>query len=208
MVKNDSWYQSTLAFVQARHQGRVDKLGGWPDYQHFERVADRLIRLFPQATQAQVQAALLHDALEPKGCSIEELLAHGVTAEAIAIIHHISLPQDGRSYLAYIQDLRAVETSQQSRSNSRTIWTRLNLRDPDGRRVRDICLRRAMIRRASCCRKGLPLAARRALLNELLPVAVSACPEESRRPIDGLGCDEPPAVTEVDPGFRTVWRLG
>ena len=52
-----------------------------------------------------MQAALLHDALEPKGCSIEELLAHGVTAEAIAIIHHISLPQDGRSYLAYIQDL-------------------------------------------------------------------------------------------------------
>ena len=37
-IKSKSWYQSTLAFVQKRHHGRVDKLG-WPYYQHFERVA-------------------------------------------------------------------------------------------------------------------------------------------------------------------------
>lgn len=105
-IKGESWYQSTLVFVQKRHLGQVDKLG-WPYYQHFERVADRLVRLFPQATQAQVQAALLHDAAEPQGCPVEDLQAHGVIPEAIAIIRRISLPQDGRSYLAYIEDLAA-----------------------------------------------------------------------------------------------------
>jgi (p)ppGpp synthase/HD superfamily hydrolase len=103
-VKSEAWYQKTLAFVQKRHSGKVDKLG-WPYYQHFERVADRLIRLFPQATPAQVQAALLHDALEPGECSIEDLQAESIAHEAIAIIQRISLPQDGRTYLEYVRDL-------------------------------------------------------------------------------------------------------
>jgi (p)ppGpp synthase/HD superfamily hydrolase len=103
-VKSESWYKSTLAFVRKRHHGKVDKLG-WPYYQHFERVADRLIRLFPEASQAQVQAALLHDALEPEESSIEELQAAGIVPEAIAIIRLISLPQDGRTYLEYVRDL-------------------------------------------------------------------------------------------------------
>ena len=106
-VKSQSWYKSTLAFVQKRHHGKVDNLG-WPYYQHFERVADRLIRLFPEATQAQVQAALLHDALEPGECSVEELQSAGIVPEAIAIIRRISLPQDGRSYLEYVKDLVAT----------------------------------------------------------------------------------------------------
>jgi (p)ppGpp synthase/HD superfamily hydrolase len=107
-VKSELWYQSTLAFVLKRHHGKVDTLG-WPYYQHFERVADRLIRLFPDATQAQVQAALLHDALEPDGCSVEELKAEGIVPEAIAIIRRISLPQDGRTYLEYVKDLVATK---------------------------------------------------------------------------------------------------
>lgn len=106
-VKSEAWYQATLAFVQKRHSGKVDKLG-WPYYQHFERVADRLVRLFPQATPAQVQAALLHDALEPGECSVEELHAEGILPEAVAIIQRISLPQDGRSYLEYVKDLAAT----------------------------------------------------------------------------------------------------
>jgi (p)ppGpp synthase/HD superfamily hydrolase len=105
-VKSEAWYQETLAFVQKRHLGKVDKLG-WPYYQHFERVADRLVHLFPQATPAQIQAALLHDALEPGECSIEELHAQGIVPEAIAIIERISLPQDGRTYLEYVADLVA-----------------------------------------------------------------------------------------------------
>jgi len=103
-VKSEAWYQATLAFVQKRHLGKVDKLG-WPYYQHFERVADRLVRLFPEATPAQVQAALLHDALEPGECSVEELQVEGIVSEAIAIIQRISLPQDGRTYLEYVRDL-------------------------------------------------------------------------------------------------------
>jgi (p)ppGpp synthase/HD superfamily hydrolase len=105
-LKSEPWYQATLAFVQKRHEGKVDKLG-WPYYQHFERVADRLVRLFPDASQAQVQAALLHDALEPEECSAEELRTEGVTPDAITIIRRISLPQDGRTYLEYVRDLIA-----------------------------------------------------------------------------------------------------
>jgi (p)ppGpp synthase/HD superfamily hydrolase len=105
--KDEAWYQSTLALVQERHSGKVDKLG-WPYYQHFERVADRLVRLFPGATPAQVQAALLHDALEPGESSVEQLRQRGITSEAVELIDKIKLPTDGRAYLQYIREL--VET--------------------------------------------------------------------------------------------------
>src|SRR5690242_12402682 len=101
------WYRTALELVKERHAGKADKLG-WPKYEHFERVADRLVRFFPDATPAQVQAALLHDALEPGESSIDALSRRGVSPDAIAILEKIKLPTDGRDYLQYIRDLVAT----------------------------------------------------------------------------------------------------
>jgi (p)ppGpp synthase/HD superfamily hydrolase len=100
-------FANALAFVEARHAGAVDPLGQ-PVSQHFVRVADRLVQLFPAATPAQIVAALLHDALEPGQSTVEELQAHGIAPRAIELIERITLPTDGRDYLTYISDLVAT----------------------------------------------------------------------------------------------------
>jgi (p)ppGpp synthase/HD superfamily hydrolase len=104
---NKDWYRSALELVKERHTGKLDKLG-WPKSEHFERVADRLVRLFPSATPAQIQAALLHDALEPGESSIAILRQRGIGEDTIAILEKIKLPTDSRDYLQYIKDLVAT----------------------------------------------------------------------------------------------------
>jgi (p)ppGpp synthase/HD superfamily hydrolase len=105
-VQDQNWFRAAMALVRSRHGDRVDALGA-PYYQHFERVALRLMRLFPQATRGQIEAALLHDALEPAGEPVD-LAALDLDAEAIRIIQRITLPLDGRSYLQYAADLAAT----------------------------------------------------------------------------------------------------
>jgi (p)ppGpp synthase/HD superfamily hydrolase len=107
MIENEEWFRRARDEVRVRHTGKTDKLGA-PYHEHFERVADRLLRLFPAATRPQVEAALLHDALEPGGTTEANLEAIGVTPEALRILRHITLPTDGRSYLQYIADLAAT----------------------------------------------------------------------------------------------------
>lgn len=97
-------YRAALALVHERHEGRLDP-AGLPQPEHFERVAARLLRLCPDATDAQLQAALLHDAFEPGGVAQEKLEQIGVLAEAIRIIRHITLPTDQREYLEYSCEL-------------------------------------------------------------------------------------------------------
>ncbi len=105
-VHDTAWYRETLAYVERRHHGKTDKLGR-PYYEHFTRVVDRLLDHAPHATPAQVQAALLHDALEPDGVTAEELRRQGVEESAIRIIQRITLPTDGRDYMQYIEELVA-----------------------------------------------------------------------------------------------------
>lgn len=100
------WYRAAWALVLARHGADVDRLGR-PSAEHFVRVANRLTAMFPQATPAQIQAALLHDAFEPGGCSAADLRTAGIAEAAIRMIEAITLPRDGRSYLRYSQDLAA-----------------------------------------------------------------------------------------------------
>jgi (p)ppGpp synthase/HD superfamily hydrolase len=106
-IHEEDWYKSALELVRRRHKNQLDPLG-WSFSMHFERVANRLIRLFPDATRAQVEAALLHDALQPGNCSTNELREKGITEHAIEIIETITLPTDGRSYLEYVADLVAT----------------------------------------------------------------------------------------------------
>ena len=105
-IRNEDWYRTAYAAACQRHPDDLDQLGS-PQHLHFERVALRLLRLFPEATRGQVEAALLHDALEPGAGPPVDLAGLGVTDEAIRIIERITLPADGRTYLQYIADLAA-----------------------------------------------------------------------------------------------------
>ncbi|WP_391349811.1 hypothetical protein [Azospirillum sp. A23] len=71
---------------------------------HLERVAHRLVERFPDATKAQVQAALLHDAVEDTGVTAEELRAAGIEEEAISAVQLVSRNLDrAGSYLDWIE---------------------------------------------------------------------------------------------------------
>jgi (p)ppGpp synthase/HD superfamily hydrolase len=102
----EAWYLAALALVKKKHDGKKDGLGR-PAYEHFVRVAERLVERFPAATPAQIQAALLHDAFEPEGFPEEVLREYHVCDEAIRIIRQITLPRDARPYLQYIDELCA-----------------------------------------------------------------------------------------------------
>ncbi|MBP2232525.1 (p)ppGpp synthase/HD superfamily hydrolase [Azospirillum agricola] len=101
------WYRETLALAQRLHDGQTDKAGE-PYWRHLERVAQRLVERFPDATKAQVQAALLHDAIEDAGVSAEDLRAAGIEEEAIVAIQLVSrnLGPAG-SYLEWIGRIAA-----------------------------------------------------------------------------------------------------
>jgi 2-methyl-3-hydroxypyridine 5-carboxylic acid dioxygenase len=105
-LASTAWYRAAWSLVLQRHHGKLDKLGR-PAEEHFIRVANRLLTMFPQANPAQVQAALLHDALEPGALTDQELREAGIAERAVDMIRRISLPQDGRSYLQYAKDLAA-----------------------------------------------------------------------------------------------------
>jgi (p)ppGpp synthase/HD superfamily hydrolase len=106
VTKTEDWYVRTLDLVKQRHGGKLDRMGR-PYHQHFERVADHLLQDVPEASRAQVQAALLHDAFEPGELQVsaDELRHDGIDEDAVRIIERITLPTDGRSYLQYIADL-------------------------------------------------------------------------------------------------------
>lgn len=106
-MRNTVWFQDTLAFAKSLHHGQVDKAGA-PYWMHLERVARRLMERFPDATKAQIQAALLHDAIEDAGVTADDLRGAGIEEEAIAAIQLVSwnLNPDG-SYLDWIGRIAA-----------------------------------------------------------------------------------------------------
>ena len=106
-MQNADWFRDTLEFAKTLHHGQVDKAGA-PYWMHLERVARRLMERFPDATKAQIQAALLHDAIEDAGVTTDDLRNAGVEEEAIAAIQLVSrnLDPDG-SYLDWIGRIAA-----------------------------------------------------------------------------------------------------
>ncbi len=98
------WFVQTLAFARAAHVGQVDKAGR-PYVEHVERVARRLVQLFPDATREQVQAALLHDVIEDTTTTLHDVRVLFGTHVA-AIVAALTKPP-GRVYADYIADLVA-----------------------------------------------------------------------------------------------------
>lgn len=102
------WFREALEFAKILHHGQVDKAGA-PYWMHLERVARRLVERFPDATKAQLQAALLHDAIEDAGVTPDDLRGAGIEEEAIAAIQLVSrnLDPDG-PYLDWIRRIVAT----------------------------------------------------------------------------------------------------
>lgn len=106
-MQDTVWFRETLEFAKALHHGQLDKAGA-PCWMHVERVARRLAERFHDATKAQVQAALLHDAIEDAGVTAQDLRAAGIEEEAIAAIHLVNRNLDpAGTYLDWIERIAA-----------------------------------------------------------------------------------------------------
>ena len=97
LIPNEAWYTNILSAVEQQQAGITDHVGR-PWAQHFERVALRVIFRNPKATRAQIEAALLHDAMMAHGGGREMLNALGVCAEACEIIELTTPPPNADFY--------------------------------------------------------------------------------------------------------------
>ncbi len=91
------------ALAARLHAEQSDKAGA-PYVAHLARVAAILQRRWPDATQAEVAAAWLHDSLEDTEASEESLLEAGVSAETVRIVRAVTRPENS-DYLAWIAAL-------------------------------------------------------------------------------------------------------
>lgn len=120
LVPQEPWYRSLVAAVEEQQAGITDRLGR-PWAHHFERVALRLIFRNPGATRAQIEAALLHDALMARGGGQTWLDRLGIGEQAREIIAITTPPpeadyyrvfeeigpRENALYLAYVRTLAA-----------------------------------------------------------------------------------------------------
>lgn len=95
-----------IALAARLHAGQTDK-AGQPYVGHLARVAQRLAARWPNATRDEIEAAWLHDCLEDTEATEASLLAAGVSAETIRIVHAVTRPA-GSDYLAWIADLASA----------------------------------------------------------------------------------------------------
>lgn len=103
LIPTEAWYHDRLRLVREEHGATPDRIGR-PWYQHFERVALRTMFRCPTASQAQVEAALMHDALMAGGKGHSFLKEVGLLQEAIEIIELITPPPHGN----YFRDFEAI----------------------------------------------------------------------------------------------------
>ncbi len=94
----------TAALAGAWHAGQVDK-SGQPYVGHLIRVSRHLLRLFPDATVAERQAAWLHDSIEDTEATAGDLRQMGYSEEVIAIVQAVTISDTGLSYADRIEAL-------------------------------------------------------------------------------------------------------
>lgn len=98
----------TLAERLARHahQDHTDRADK-PYIGHIERVVANLLRRWPDASEDEISAAWLHDAIEDTGWDGPAMLLAGIPASVVAIVQEVTRPP-GSAYLAWIQSLAAL----------------------------------------------------------------------------------------------------
>jgi hypothetical protein len=111
-LTSQAWYLEDLAFAQRVHGTQFDKAGK-PYWTHLERVSQRLVRRFPDATPDQVRAALLHDSVEDReftGLEYQDLLDHGYSPVAVETVRLVTKDKtDGLTYLQRMEILASTD---------------------------------------------------------------------------------------------------
>jgi hypothetical protein len=102
LIPDAPWYRHLLSVVNRQQAGITDKIGR-PWAQHFERVALRVIFRNPVASRAQIEAALLHDAMMDRGGGHAMLAELGIGAEATEIITITTPPPNADYYRDFSQ---------------------------------------------------------------------------------------------------------
>ncbi len=100
--------QQTRDWVSRLHADQTDK-AGQPYITHLARVVRHLLRLFPKATEAEIHAAWLHDAIEDCDITADTLQARGYTEQTVGIVELVTKdPSDGLTYQQRIEALIAT----------------------------------------------------------------------------------------------------
>lgn len=116
LIPTEQWYHDYLAIVRDHFGDTPDRVGRlW--YQHFERVALRILFRYPEASRDLIEAALFHDSLMAGGRGKDGLRALGLSERAIEIVdlttpppnHNYfrdsepSTPEENQIYFDYVQ---------------------------------------------------------------------------------------------------------
>ena len=89
--------KQVIDFAAKAHQGQQRKYTGEPYINHPISVKDTLSRLYPKATDAMLQAAILHDTVEDTEVTIDEIESN-FGHEVATLVHWLtdkSLKSDG-----------------------------------------------------------------------------------------------------------------
>ena len=98
---SELWFKEAVALATRAHANQVDKAGE-PYIGHLIRTAAHLVRLFPDATPAEIQAAILHDVLEDTGTIEPDLAAAGIEPEVVAMVRDLTRPAGVTDYKDWI----------------------------------------------------------------------------------------------------------
>ena len=92
--KNPTWvagpvFRKAMEMAIEKHAGQARKADSEPYLGHLLAVASNVIEA--GGTETQAAAALLHDAIEDQGCTVEEI-ANRVSPAVAAIVEHCTEP--------------------------------------------------------------------------------------------------------------------
>jgi (p)ppGpp synthase/HD superfamily hydrolase len=90
------------ALARRLHAGQVDKAGK-PCIGHLERTVWYLREMFPDPTDAEIEAAWLHDALEYTTATGLDFMVAGVSRECIDLVRWLTRPVSNFGYLTWIE---------------------------------------------------------------------------------------------------------
>ena len=101
---DEEWFGRVVDAAAKAHADQVDGCGE-PYIDHLKRTAAHLVRLFPEASREEIEAAILHDIFEDTDATDEEVLAAGVTPGAVAIARELTKPVGTADYRGWIISL-------------------------------------------------------------------------------------------------------